>query len=138
MGVRIAIIGLTTTDTEKMSFPENIKNLDFLDEKESLTKYVKIVREEEQADIVIVLGHAGLPYDNVETYLTRVMIIKGIHSLLKDMQFGAMMLRNWQGKLQELTFLLEVIYIKVPSPWIDPYTHTMVIQVMLMAQIWDG
>ena len=33
MGLRIGILGFTTTDTKQMSFPENIKNIDFLDEK---------------------------------------------------------------------------------------------------------
>ncbi len=128
MGVRIAIIGLTTTDTEKMSFPENIKNLDFLDEKESLTKYVKIVREEEQADIVIVLGHAGLPYDNIETYLTRYDN-KG--NPLFTERYAV-----WGYDAQELArevpgidlFVGGHIHKGIPSPWIDPYTHTMVIQ----------
>lgn len=36
LGVRIGIVGFTTTDTEKMSFPENIKNLDFVSEKKRL------------------------------------------------------------------------------------------------------
>jgi len=128
LGVRIAIIGLTTTDTEKMSFPENIKNLDFLDEKGSLTKYVKIVREEEQADIVIVLGHAGLPYDNIETYLTRYDN-KG--NPLFTERYAV-----WGYDAQELArevpgidlFVGGHIHKGIPSPWIDPYTHTMVIQ----------
>ncbi len=54
-----------------MSFPENIKNVKFLSEKEAIDKYVKILRNQEKVDIVIVLGHAGLPYDIVPTYLTR-------------------------------------------------------------------
>ncbi|MDZ4182053.1 MAG: metallophosphoesterase [Candidatus Cloacimonadaceae bacterium] len=44
LGIRIGIVGFTTTDTEKMSFPENIKNIKFLNEKESVDKYVRIVR----------------------------------------------------------------------------------------------
>ncbi|HPH61438.1 MAG TPA: metallophosphoesterase, partial [Candidatus Syntrophosphaera sp.] len=63
LGLRIGVIGFTTTDTEKMSFPEHIKNIDFVDEKIAVSKYVEIVRDQERADIVIVLGHAGLPYE---------------------------------------------------------------------------
>ncbi|MCB5269682.1 MAG: metallophosphoesterase, partial [Candidatus Cloacimonadaceae bacterium] len=51
MGLRIGLLGFTTTDTEKMSFPENIKNITFLDEKETVSKYVKILREEELVDL---------------------------------------------------------------------------------------
>lgn len=59
LGMRIGILGFTTTDTEMMSFPENIRGLDFLDEKKSVAKYVKILREEEKVDILIVLDMPG-------------------------------------------------------------------------------
>ncbi len=45
LGLKIGILGFTTTDTEKMSFPENIKNVKFLSEKETIDKYVKILRK---------------------------------------------------------------------------------------------
>lgn len=128
MGLRIGILGFTTTDTEKMSFPENIKHIKFLDEKESVTKYVKILREEELVDIVIVLGHAGLPYDVESTYLSRY-----------DAQGNRLSERrtaHWGWDAQEIAREVEGIDLfigghmhkGVPKPWIDPYTHTMVIQ----------
>ncbi|HNX00537.1 MAG TPA: metallophosphoesterase, partial [Candidatus Cloacimonadota bacterium] len=70
LGIKIGIIGLTTTDTEKMSFPENIKNLDFVDEKDVLNKYIPIVKAQ-GADLVFVLGHMGLPYDPEPAYQSR-------------------------------------------------------------------
>ena len=61
-GLKVAIIGLTTTDTPKMAFPAHVEPVAFLDELETTRRYVKEVREK-GADIVIVSGHMGLPYD---------------------------------------------------------------------------
>ena len=128
MGVRIGIIGFTTTDTEKMSFPENIKNVDFVDEKESVSKYVDIVRNQENVDIVIVLGHAGLPYDVESTYLSRYDA-KG--NPLQRERYAA-----WGWDAQEIAREVPGIDLIIgghihkgfPKPWIDPYSHTMVVQ----------
>ncbi|HOZ00396.1 MAG TPA: bifunctional UDP-sugar hydrolase/5'-nucleotidase [Candidatus Syntrophosphaera sp.] len=128
LGVRIGIIGFTTTDTEKMSFPENIKNIDFTDEKVAVSKYVDIVRNQEKADIVIVLGHAGLPYDIEPTYLTRYD--KEGNPLSQERY------ASWGYDAQEIArevpgidlFIGGHMHRGVAKPWIDPYTHTMVIQ----------
>ncbi|MCK9309213.1 MAG: bifunctional metallophosphatase/5'-nucleotidase [Candidatus Cloacimonetes bacterium] len=128
LGVRIGIVGFTTTDTEKMSFPDNIKNIDFLSEKEAVAKYVKIVREEEKVDIVIVLGHAGLPYDVVPTYLSRYDA-QGTEK--QNDRYAA-----WGYDAQEIAREVEGIDLFVgghmhkgiPKPWIDPVTQTLVIQ----------
>ncbi len=93
-GLRIGILGITTTDTEKMSFPENIKNVRFLNEKETAAKYVKILREDKKVDLVILLAHAGLPYDPVAGYLSRYDA-KG--NPLYDKRFS-----NWGYDTQEL------------------------------------
>ncbi|HOH60491.1 MAG: bifunctional metallophosphatase/5'-nucleotidase [Candidatus Cloacimonetes bacterium] len=128
MGLRIGILGFTTTDTEKMSFPENIRHIKFLDEKESVSKYVKILREEELVDMVIVLGHAGLPYDVEPTYLSRYDA--------KGNPLYAERTAHWGWDAQEIArevdgidlFIGGHMHRGVPKPWIDPYTHTMVIQ----------
>lgn len=128
LGLRIGILGMTTTDTKLMSFPENIRNIDFLDEKETMTKYVKILREEEKVDIVIVLGHAGLPYDIEKTYLTRYDA-KGT-PLYEERR------AHWGYDAQEVArevagidiFIGGHMHKGVPKPWVDPVTHTLVIQ----------
>ncbi|MCB5247900.1 MAG: bifunctional metallophosphatase/5'-nucleotidase [Candidatus Cloacimonetes bacterium] len=128
LGLRIGVIGFTTTDTEKMSFPENIKNVDFVDEKIAVSKYVDIVRNEEMADLVIVLGHAGLPYDVQETYLTRY---DAQGNPLYEDRYAA-----WGWDAQEIArevpgidlFIGGHIHKGWPEPWIDPYSHTMVVQ----------
>ncbi|HOV16419.1 MAG TPA: bifunctional UDP-sugar hydrolase/5'-nucleotidase [Candidatus Cloacimonadota bacterium] len=128
MGVRIAIIGFTTSDTEKMSFPENIKDLDFTDEKDALNKYVSIVKNQEKADIVIVLGHAGLPYDPELTYKSRYDATG--KSLLENRY------ASWGWDSQELAHEVKGIDLIIGGhmhkgfgqPWIDPITQTMAIQ----------
>lgn len=128
LGLRIAIIGFTTTDTEKMSFPDNIKGIDFVDEKEALNKYIPIVREKERADLVIVLGHAGLPYDPVAAYASRY---DNSGKPLQENRYA-----SWGWDAQELAHEVEGIDLFIgghmhkgfAQPWIDPITHTMVIQ----------
>ena len=128
LGVRIAVVGYTTSDTALMSFPENIKNYEFRADKEVLQHWVDVVRTEEKADVVIVLGHAGIPYDPVAGYLSRYDA-KGT-PLFEE--------RNavWGYDAQELArevsgidfFIGGHIHKGFPGPWIDPYTHTMVVQ----------
>ncbi len=128
MGLKIGILGMTTTDTELMSFPEHIKGIKFINEKESLTKYVKILREDEGVDIVIVLGHAGIPYDPEAGYLSRYDT--------KGTPRYPVRTANWGYDAQELArevdgidlFIGGHIHKGFPEPWIDPVTHTMVVQ----------
>lgn len=128
LGIRIGIVGFTTTDTEKMSFPEHIKNISFLSEKEAVQQWVDVVREKEKVDIVIVLGHAGLPYDVEDGYLSRYDT-KG--NPLSEERYAV-----WGYDAQEIArevsgidlFIGGHIHKGIPKPWIDPYTHTMVIQ----------
>ncbi len=124
MGIRFGIIGVTTTDTKQMSFPENVKNVDFLPAKPELEKYIKIVQDKE-VDIVIVVGHLGLPYYREETYVHRY--------LEKDNEKEK---RRWGYDAQELAHEIEGIDIffaghmhkGFPEPWEDPITHTLVFQ----------
>ena len=125
MGIRIAIIGLTTIDTKLMSFPENIKNIDILDEIESLNKYIPIVKEQEKADIVIILGHMGLPYKPQESYDKRYK---------NDVAKKATQYYGWDS--QQIIHSVPGIDLLVgghmhkgfKEPWIDPVTHAMAIQ----------
>ncbi|MDR2864018.1 MAG: 5'-nucleotidase C-terminal domain-containing protein [Spirochaetaceae bacterium] len=56
-GFRVAIIGLTTKMSQILESPD--KSLVFLDETETAKEMIKKVREEEKADIVILLTHMG-------------------------------------------------------------------------------
>lgn len=122
-GVKIGVIGMTTTDTEKMSFPEHIKNVDFGDEKEALNKYVKILREQEKVDIVLAVLHAGVPYNEKQEYEKRYG---------KDAQKQN---QYWGLDAQQLAHEVEGIDVifgghihrGMQEPWVDPINHTLVL-----------
>jgi len=124
MGIRIAVIGLTTTDTEDMSSPDHIKDVEFRDAKVALEKYIPIVREQEHADIVIVAGHMGLPYEPEPVYQRRYI------------KYGGHYQRFMGYDAQELAHEVQGIDLFVgghmhkgfQAPWEDPVTHTLVIQ----------
>lgn len=124
MGVRIAIIGLTTTDTAIMSFPDHIANVEFLPPQDVLPRYIEKVREE-GADIVIVAGHMGLPYEPMEAFVERYG-----EDADPDRE------RRWGYDAQELAHEVEGIDLffgghmhrGFAEPWIDPVNHTLVFQ----------
>lgn len=125
LGLRIGVIGVTTIDTEQMSFPDNIKNVDFLPAKEQLQKYVDIVREQ-NVNLIIVIGHMGLPYDPQPAYDSRYSSPK------KEIEER----RRWGYDAQEIAHEVEGIDIMFgghmhkgfAQPWEDPDTHTLVFQ----------
>jgi 5'-nucleotidase/UDP-sugar diphosphatase len=60
-GVRVAVMGLTTEDTQKLANPENMQNLEFRSPIQEAAKLVPQLRS--QADIVIAATHMG-HYEN--------------------------------------------------------------------------
>lgn len=124
IGIKIGVIGLTTTDIAKMSFPENVRGLEFTDEKAALNKYIPIVRAQ-GADIVVVIGHMGLPYDPEPAYQSRY----NPDGSNKNTE------RYWGYDAQELAHEVQGIDIffgghmhkGFAKPWSDPITHTLVL-----------
>jgi 2',3'-cyclic-nucleotide 2'-phosphodiesterase (5'-nucleotidase family) len=62
-GVRVGILGLTTPGVPGWESPENYADLDFVDPVESARRWVRVLREEERVDLVIVPMHMGLEED---------------------------------------------------------------------------
>jgi 5'-nucleotidase / UDP-sugar diphosphatase len=81
-GFRVAVIGLTTLRTLVIASPD--KSLTFLDEIETAKSMVKLVREKEQADIVILCGHLGdIPEtDTQETSIKIAQSVEGIDLII--------------------------------------------------------
>jgi 2',3'-cyclic-nucleotide 2'-phosphodiesterase (5'-nucleotidase family) len=123
-GVKIAIIGLCTEETAMMSFPENIKGLEFLPVAEVTEKYVKEVREKD-ADIVMVLGHLGIPYDVESAYQKDI-----VEGYINDPD------RYWPDNAMHLAHKVSGIDIifgghihkGYNKPWEDPQNHTLIFQ----------
>lgn len=62
-GVKIAFVGITTKNTAYMAAKDKIKDYEFLDEKETVEKWAKKLKEEKKADVVIALSHVGCGQD---------------------------------------------------------------------------
>ena len=62
-GVRIGIIGLTTPGVPNWDNPPNYAGLEFHEPVGEARKWVAVVREKEQADVVVVAMHMGLGED---------------------------------------------------------------------------
>jgi len=128
MGLRIGILGYTTTDTKQMSFPEHVRNIEFVEADEVLPKYIKILREEEKVDILILVAHAGLPYDNVGMYLNRFDERGNPRHTERRAHWGYDAQEIAQGFEGIDLVIGGHIHVGHAKPWIDPRTHTMVVQ----------
>ncbi|UCF63962.1 MAG: bifunctional metallophosphatase/5'-nucleotidase [bacterium] len=123
-GVRIGITGTTTIGTEQMSFPENIKGLDFLPEIPALQKTVNILRQSEKVDLVVALVHTGLPYDRREGY--RELLNTTYEEVLERNYANAMEIAHFVGGIDIL--LGGHLHRGYQEPWVDPINHTICIQ----------
>ena len=124
LGLKIGIIGVTTTDTKDMSFPDNIKGIDFLPAKPALEKYIKIVRAK-GVDLLFVVGHMGIPYDPEPKYKKRYLNDKGV----KPTQYMGMDAQELVHEVKGIDlFVGGHIHKGFKEPWVDPVTHTIVLQ----------
>ena len=123
MGLKIGITGATTTGTEVMSFPGNIKGLDFRHEITSLQKAVDELRAN-GADLVVVLVHTGLPYDPREGYQKLKQETR--EAVLHDRAINAMEIAHYVKGIDIL--LGGHLHKGYPEPWVDPVNHTICLQ----------
>jgi len=128
-GVKVAIIGLTTTDTPKMAFPAHVEPVLFLDEIEAAKKYVAEVREK-GADLVFVSGHMGLPYDPESGYESMMKEEEeleegGIREPVEESKWGpsAMEISHYTPGID--VFFGGHIHKGFDKPWEEPTNHTL-------------
>ncbi len=62
-GVRVGVLGLTTPGIPSWENPENYAGLEFREPVAEARKWVKVLREKEQVDLVVVAMHMGLEAD---------------------------------------------------------------------------
>ena len=124
-GVKVAFIGLVTTDTYGLVTPELLGNYIFLNEVETTRKYMEEVREQ-GADIIILVSHLGQPGDP-DKYLERVY---------DAWNAGEEYTKDFCMNHVELTCLISGIdlivsghiHLGFAEPWVNPITHTLVVQ----------
>lgn len=130
-GIKVAVIGLTTTDTPKMAFPDHVKGVRFLSEIETLEKYVPEVREK-GADLVFVSGHFGLPYDPVVAYKEMIEAEEdAVGGAREPLEEG-----KWGPTVMDVTHRVPGIDVVFgghihkgfDKAWEEPSTHTLAFQ----------
>jgi len=133
-GVKIGVVGIITPGTAQMSFPENIKGLEFLPMAPTIAKY-RDELEAQGADIIFLAIHEGLPYDPKAGWER----IAGAGATETEVESGQQGYHaaNYSGagipNLMELVNQVPGIDIAVgghthrgyQEPWIDPVNHTM-------------
>jgi len=62
-GVRVGILGLTTPGIPSWENPENYAGLEFRETVTEAKKWVKVLREKERVDVVVITMHMGLEED---------------------------------------------------------------------------
>ncbi len=131
-GVKIAIVGLTTTDTPKMAFPAHVAGVHFLPAIETAKRYVKEVREA-GADIVIFSGHMGIPYDPVSGYAKIIeeeqeRDEEDVREPLEEKKWGANAMEIAHSVPGIDIFFAGHIHKGFNEPWEEPSTHTLLFQ----------
>ncbi len=123
-GVKIGFTGCTTVGTEYMSFPENIKGLEFIPEIPAMQKIVNVLREKEKVDLVVAMVHTGLPYDPREGY-----------EELQKTTYDSVIARGYANAMEIAHFVKGIdillgghLHKGYPKPWEDPINHTICVQ----------
>ncbi|MEJ2054371.1 MAG: bifunctional UDP-sugar hydrolase/5'-nucleotidase [Calditrichaceae bacterium] len=122
-GLRIGIFGITTEATEQMSFPQNLKGLDFTAELPAAQKAVDALHKK-GVDIVIGLVHLGLPYDPEEGY--KALKEETRQNIIKKSYLNAMEMAHYVKGIDIL--FGGHIHKGYDEPWSDPVNHTLVFQ----------
>ena len=85
-GVRIAVIGLTTTETPTSTTPRNVQGLAFGDEAQAIKRYLPAARA--AADYVIVVAHAGASCDSTACHGEILNVARQLDSGSVDLIVG--------------------------------------------------
>lgn len=76
---RVAVLGLTYSDTPAINRPQNVAGLDFRGAEETVRRYLPELAE--QADLIVVLSHLGLDGDRaLARAVTGIDVIVGGHT----------------------------------------------------------
>lgn len=117
--LKVGIIGITTSGTERASFEENVRNLYFAPETTTLEKYRDSLRAL-GCNVIIAACHLGLPFDRWDAW----------DDLERREKEG------WKSPYVRNSFELARrvpgidilfagdIHVGYVEPWVDPVTHT--------------
>ena len=121
MGIKIGIIGLITEETDFYSKPEHVANVEFLPVKEVTQKYIAEI--EDEVDLIVVIGHLGIPYDVKSAYAE--MVETGTEMKIRYGMNGMELVHHVPGID---VFIGGHIHVGYEGGWEDPVTHTICLQ----------
>lgn len=123
-GVKVAIIGMITEETVRISFADNIAGITFKPVHKELPGLVEKARAN-GAELVLLAVHSGLPYKPIVQDYYRNMLDKAAKGFL-PVEYNAMELAHFVPGV-------DVIFgghshQGYDQPWEDPLTHTVVVE----------
>lgn len=81
LGIKVAVIGVTTPQTPISTLPSNVEGLEFKEPEESIDYYQKIITQKEKKIFFVVLSHLGLERDKLlAKHNKKISVIIGGHS----------------------------------------------------------
>ena len=130
-GIKIGVVGIITPSTKSMSFPKNVKGLDFMSMPEQVSEYRDRLKSD-GADLIFLAIHEGLPFDPDEGWKRITGNTETETSGEQQGTFGSNY-SNHGMNLMELVHEVPGIDFAVGGhthrgyhhPWIDPVNHTM-------------
>lgn len=80
-GIKIAVIGIITSDLVSLTLKDNLKDIIILKEIPTIRKYIKELSETEKPDVYVLLSHCGIDDDiTIADSIPDIDIIIGGHS----------------------------------------------------------
>lgn len=124
-GIKIAILGIATTVTPDLSFPDHVAGLTFLPEIQTAQEWVPRLKDM-GADLVIVETHSWTPYDRDAAF----------RQLLSDMEQDKIKPDKHGANALEIAAMVPQIDIMFSghvhrgfnTPYTDPINHTLLFQ----------
>ncbi|MCB9365703.1 MAG: 5'-nucleotidase C-terminal domain-containing protein [Calditrichaeota bacterium] len=118
-GVKVGVIGITTSGTERASFEDNVKNLYFAPEVTTLAAY-RDTLQSMGCNIIVAACHLGLPYDRWDAWDD--LEKKAAEGWKTDYTRNAFELARRVPGIDVL--FAGDIHVGYTEPWVDPVTHT--------------
>lgn len=123
-GVRVAVIGMVTEETVRISFADNISGVTFKPIHKELPGLIEKARAG-GADLVFLATHAGLPYKPIMQEYYRNMITKAADGW-RPVEYHAMEIAHFIPGCDIV--LAGHSHQGYDVPWEDPLTHTLVVE----------
>jgi len=125
-GIKVGILGIGTSVTPSMSFPEHVKGLTFLPEIATAKKWIPIMQEE-GAEFIILSTHTWTPYErDKEAALLQEAIQRG--EWPDENKIGAPGMEVAVSVPGIDVMFTGHVHKGFPKPYEDPINHTLIFQ----------